>query len=85
MSFETEYRNNLSLVESPFVVKMSEFVEEKSEKPHFTVNGQPIRKYSYLTLPYCPNGSLIDLLIKANKKQQKLSLDLKLYLIKTMV
>ena len=41
--------------------------------------------YAYITLEYCPNGTVLDLLMKANQLGRKISLRLQKYLFRSTI
>jgi hypothetical protein len=42
-------------------------------KDPVVLGGQEFRTYAYLTLRYCENGTVLDLLMKANSQGRKIS------------
>jgi len=53
--------------------------------PPLYISGERFESYSYIVLPYCTHGTLIDLLINAQDKQLRLSTDLMKYLFRQIV
>lgn len=51
----------------------------------FILGANTYTSYSYIILPYCPNGTIIDLLMKAYSRGTRLSMDLALYLFKQLL
>lgn len=72
-AFVAEVERNRRLLETPRLVKMTDFVGAYQGMPHLTVNDITLDTYSYIVLPYCPKGSLLELVMKANDKNHKLS------------
>ena len=56
---------NKILIESKYLVKMIEYKYPEEGMQDFIRNGEVIDAYGYMLLPYCRNGSLLDLLICA--------------------
>jgi len=81
-SFQAELNANITLLKSPYTQKAIKFVIENENQTPFIVENSMFKRYSYIILPYCSKGTLIDLLIAANNKKVKLSLDLACYFFK---
>lgn len=64
---------------------MTESVEMKWEMPSVILEGEILLSYSYILLPYCKNGTLLDFLIEARRRNIELPLPFKLYLLKQMI
>jgi serine/threonine protein kinase len=68
------------------LVKMLDYrLYDFGQTPLFTFETAKIDLYSYLVLPYYPNGTLLDFLVKANAKGIKLSMNLQQYLFRQLV
>ena len=73
-------------MDSPRILKMTTFVGAYMGMEPFSYSeNMHMAHYSYITLPFCSKGTLVDLLIKAINKQQELSLGLQKYLFKQIV
>ena len=84
--FLEEVEINQQLIgDSPYLIKMTKFVGASLQMKILTYQETPIEHYSYITLPFCPKGTLIDLLINANKLKYQISLNLQKSLIKQLV
>lgn len=63
---------------------ISEFVGY-SEMSAIELYGKWFNTYAYILLEYCPNGTVLDLLMKANKLGRKISLKLQKYLFRSTI
>jgi hypothetical protein len=61
--FSHEVENNLALTDSPHVVKMSHFVGAHEDMSPMVYLGRTLNEYSCIILPFCQNGTLLDLLM----------------------
>lgn len=61
-------------------VLIREFVGFDTKKEAVLLCGELIEEYAYIILPYCEHGSIIDLLVKANNLNRKISRSLVKYL-----
>lgn len=76
LSFWQEVQSNMKIsVDTQRAVKMKEYVARNVDAS-FMVNHEIFTEYSYIVIPYCSNGTLLDLIMRANSKGIKLSLDL---------
>lgn len=77
-------RNKVLPDQDDRVIKMTNFVgTDKVEHP-LIYNGQTIDLYSYIVMPFCENGTLLDLLLKVVNSNATLSVGLQKYLSKQM-
>jgi len=53
--------------------------------PLVLYSGRKVYDYTYLLFPYCMNGTLLDLLVKADKKKIRFSKELQLYLCASLI
>ncbi len=53
--------------------------------PPAVIGDQILNEYSYLILPYCRNGTLKDLILKAREKNDTLPIGLVLYICKQVI
>jgi len=81
-NFRTEIVQNMKLQTSPQVVRAEKVVVTNGHMSPFQIDDQKYTSYSFIILPYCSKGTLIDLLLKAQDKNVYLSHDLALYLFK---
>lgn len=79
--FLKESERNLRLPDSPFIIKMVKAVPMRENQPKFVVEGHILEQYSYIIVPYCQHGALINLLLKPNIKRM-LGFQVRLYLLK---
>jgi len=80
--FKNEVDANTNLLPCDKVQRAVKVVTERENMTPFIINGKIFPRYSYILLPYCSKGTLIDLLMNANKKGVKLSSGLALYFFK---
>lgn len=64
---------------------MTKQVSDEKVKHPFLYRGVTFTNYSYIVLPYCGKSSLLDLLMYANSKKYRLSIELQRYLAKQIV
>lgn len=81
-SYLDEIERNYSLVSSLFVQKAIKHVGAQMNMDPFIIDGIVYDFYSYIILPYCSKGTLLDLLIAANNRNEYFSISLQLYLMK---
>ncbi|CDW88301.1 protein kinase domain containing protein [Stylonychia lemnae] len=62
------------------LVSMLETVDKNQIKHPLVYEGQQYWNYSYIVMPYYENGTLLDLIMKSNKRQIKMSPQLQNYL-----
>ena len=62
---------------------MLEFIDYEREMPPVELCGVVFTTYGIITLPYCKYGTVLDLLMKANSKQMKISTALQKYLFRS--
>ena len=65
---------------SPKVIKMTKFVKPSESMPAFAYNGMMIDFYSYIIIPLCEKGTILDLLLNMLSQGQQLSVGLQGYL-----
>lgn len=63
--FAKEVERNLRLLDSPMLFKCTAYEFARPNMPLLVINNISYSSYNYLILPYCKNGTLIDLLLKA--------------------
>lgn len=78
--FAAEVQRNMALSDSPKIVKMTKFVQPYESMPAFAYNGVMIDFYSYIIIPLCEKGTILDLLMKACATGTVLSMRLQGYL-----
>jgi hypothetical protein len=59
---------------------MTNFIGHLEVEAQLVLNGNAFQIYSYIVLPFCRNGTLLDLIMKANNQGVRLSKELKNYL-----
>jgi hypothetical protein len=59
---------------------MTKFVGQLEVEAPLVLNGNAYPVYSYIVLPFCRNGTLLDLIMKANNQGVRLSKEFKNYL-----
>ena len=67
--FLKEVQRNLALLSSPRLIKCTHYEKARENMPPVYINGMRFESYSYIVLPYCKNGTLLDLLINIQEKQ----------------
>ena len=72
-------------MDSPKVVKMTQFVPLQESTPAFLYNGMMIEEYSYLIIPLCEKGTILDLLLHAIPKGVEVSVELQGYLSRQII
>lgn len=86
LSFEAEVAANLKVnTASRLQVLMIKFVEFKEKKNPMKLCGQVFDSYAYIILPYCEYGTVLDLLMKANKLGRRISPKLQKYLFRSLL
>ena len=55
-----EVQRNMRLHNSPFLIKMIRHKQASLEIVPFNYEGKPIDIYSYIVIPYCEKGTLLD-------------------------
>ena len=73
-SFVSEVNANLKVNPASLLqVLMLEFVGYEGEKLGIELCGEFFTTYAYIVLPYCDNGTVLDLLMKANALKRRIS------------
>jgi serine/threonine protein kinase len=73
------------LVNHPGIVSAVEYVSSSEMSSPLVINGKTFQEYSYILLPFHSNGTLLDLLKKAQAKSHSLSMSAIQYLFKQLV
>lgn len=71
--FFKEVERNSMLFDSPMLIRCTGCVQAREGMPQLWISGSMYDSYSYILLPYCKNGTLIDLLLNAQDKGLKFS------------
>lgn len=64
---------------------MTHYEAARNGMPHICLNGTKFENYSYIVLPYCRNGTLIDLLMTVQDQDKKLSMELCKYMFRQVL
>jgi serine/threonine protein kinase len=68
-----EAKRNSELLEHHQVIKAVALVPARAQMPHISLAGVEYSHYSYILVPYCSKGSLLDFILKAIEKKKRLS------------
>lgn len=84
-AFVDEVNRNSVLIASSHLQKSIMHVSARLDMPPVHLDGQVYDFYSYILIPYCSKATLIDLIMNARQKGVWLTLELVLYLSKTVL
>jgi hypothetical protein len=80
--FFWEVKRNGNLKSHPRVLRATRFEGPRMGMAPFTFSGVMYAQYGYLLVPYCKNGTLLDLMNNVILKRTKLSIELVKYLVR---
>ena len=84
-AYADEVNRNRVLITGSHVQKAIKHVTARLNMPPVHLGDQVYDFYSYIILPYCSKGTLLDLIMESNKVARPFSQELSLYLIKELL